>query len=203
MGRTSKRFMPALAAAAGLLIAMAGLSAAHAQSMRTTDASGFGATPFPYLDEIRLGAFVHQVGGSPNEHGADVNAEILFGKIGAPRGDYLLDYFLRPRIHLGADINVTGYTSVAYTGLTWDMPLTSRFFLETSFGGAIHDGNLDQKAHYTALGCRVNFRKSASIGFHLSERWDFLTTVDHMSNAGLCSNNRGLTDVGVRLGYKW
>ncbi len=131
--------------------------------MRTTDASGFGATPFPYLDEIRLGAFVHQVGGSPNEHGADVNAEILFGKIGAPRGDYLLDYFLRPRIHLGADINVTGYTSVAYTGLTWDMPLTSRFFLETSFGGAIHDGNLDQKAHYTALGCRVNFRE---VGLH-------------------------------------
>ena len=28
-------------------------------------------------------------------------------------------------------------------------------------------------------------------------------TVDHMSNAGLCGNNRGLTNAGVRLGIKF
>jgi hypothetical protein len=28
-----------------------------------------------------------------------------------------------------------------------------------------------------------------------------MATVEHMSNAGLCSQNRGLTNVGVRLGY--
>jgi hypothetical protein len=37
----------------------------------------------------------------------------------------------------------------------------------------------------------------------LSERWDMLATVDHMSNANLCDGNRGLTDVGIRFGRKW
>ncbi|WP_081449527.1 acyloxyacyl hydrolase [Rhodomicrobium vannielii] len=30
-----------------------------------------------------------------------------------------------------------------------------------------------------------------------------MATIDHMSNAGLCDTNRGLTNAGVRLGYKF
>jgi hypothetical protein len=30
-----------------------------------------------------------------------------------------------------------------------------------------------------------------------------LATVDHMSNADLCDEHRGLTDVGIRFGRKW
>ncbi|HKH96014.1 MAG TPA: acyloxyacyl hydrolase, partial [Beijerinckiaceae bacterium] len=28
-----------------------------------------------------------------------------------------------------------------------------------------------------------------------------MATVEHLSNAGTCAQNRGLTNVGVRLGY--
>jgi lipid A 3-O-deacylase len=199
------RFKPALAGVvvACLTIAAGGISAVQAQSLRTTDASGFGATPFPYIDELRTGVLTHQLGGDHYEHGTDVNAEILFGKIGAPRGDYLLDYLLRPRVHLGADINTSGDTSQGYFGLTWDAPLGKRFFVETSFGGAVHDGHLDKTPEHSGFGCRVNFHESASLGVHLTERWNLMATIDHMSNAGLCSENRGLSNAGLRLGYKW
>ncbi len=30
-----------------------------------------------------------------------------------------------------------------------------------------------------------------------------MATIDHMSNAGLCSENRGISNAGLRLGYKW
>ena len=199
------RFMPALACAvaACLTIVTLDISAARAQSMRTTDASGFAAVAFPYIDEVRIGAFTHQLGGDHNEHGVDVNTEILFGKIGTPRGDYLMDYFLRPRVHLGADINTNGDTSLGYFGLTWDMPLGKHFFLENSFGGAVHNGHLAKAPDHNGYGCRVDFHESASVGIHLTERWDLMATIDHMSNAGLCSENRGLTNAGLRLGYKW
>ncbi len=39
--------------------------------------------------------------------------------------------------------------------------------------------------------------------FMLSERWDVMATVDHMSNADLCDANRGLTNVGIRIGRRW
>ena len=30
-----------------------------------------------------------------------------------------------------------------------------------------------------------------------------MATVDHMSNANLCDENRGLTNVGFRIGRRW
>jgi len=54
-----------------------------------------------------------------------------------------------------------------------------------------------------ALGCHVLFRESASLGFNLTESWRIMGTIEHNSNAGLCDFNRGLTNAGVRLGYKF
>jgi hypothetical protein len=54
-----------------------------------------------------------------------------------------------------------------------------------------------------ALGCHVLFRESASIGFDVTETWRIMGTVEHHSNAGLCDENRGLTNAGVRIGYKF
>ena len=84
---------------------------------------------------------------------------------------------------------------------TRDLPgtlfLTRRLFLEGSAGGALDTGD----DH--AFGCTANFRESGSVGIMLSERWDMLATVDHMSNANLRDENRGLTLVGIRFGRKW
>ncbi len=182
-----------------VVFAFLGVSAAAAQSYK----EGPESRPFPYVDEIRFGAFVHQVGGSPGEHGVDVNVELLTPQLGEPSGDNLRDHFLRPRLHVGGDINANGDTSQGYFGLAWNLPLTNRFFLEASFGGSVNNGYVARKPGHTALGSHLNFRESASLGFHVSERWDVLATVDHMSNAGLCTYNRGLTEAGLRVGYKF
>ncbi len=155
------------------------------------------------IDEFRFGVLKHQIENSPDEEGIDINAEVLFNRLTLyTTGNKFIDYWLTPRPDIGVTINTSGDTSQLYAGFTWDLKLTDRIFFETSFGGAVHNGALDDD-HTTQYGCRVNFRESAGLGFNLSEHWDMLIEVDHMSNAGLCSENRGLTNAGIKFGYKW
>ena len=48
---------------------------------------------------------------------------------------------------------------------------------------------------------RVEGREAASIGYRFAPNWSVLATVEHLSNAGLCDDNRGLTNVGAKLSY--
>ena len=48
---------------------------------------------------------------------------------------------------------------------------------------------------------RREFPQVGSIGVGLTERLWLYATVAHMSNAGLCDRNSGLTSGGLRLGY--
>ncbi len=54
-----------------------------------------------------------------------------------------------------------------------------------------------------SYGCQVNFRESASLGYDVNQHWRVLATVDHMSNGNLCEPNHGLTNAGIRLGYRF
>ena len=156
--------------------------------------SGLGAG----IDETRIG-IVEPVDGPPGDkYGPpNVSVEVLFGRFGPEYQSSVLNHFLRPRLDIGTSISTDGDTSEFYAGLTWDVFLTRRLFLEGSAGGALHTGD-DREG-----GCTANFRESGSVGVMLSERWDMLATVDHMSNANLCDENRGLADVGIRFGRKW
>jgi hypothetical protein len=50
----------------------------------------------------------------------------------------------------------------------------------------------------------VLFRESASIGYQITEQANIMLTVDHASHAGLCGpTNTGLTNLGVRVGWKF
>ncbi len=157
--------------------------------------------PFLAFDEIRLGAFAHAVENNKSEDGVDINAEILFGRPTWHHENRWINHFIRPRPHIGGHVNLNGDTNMFYFGVTWDIRLTNRLFFESSFGGAVHDGplNVNGKSSY---GCQLNFRQSASLGLVLSENWRLLATIDHMSNANLCDRNRGLTNIGARLGYR-
>jgi lipid A 3-O-deacylase len=152
----------------------------------------------PFLDEIRLGAFAHDPW-SPESGSADLNVELLFAKPWGTGADWWL-----PRPHVGATINFEGRTSTAYAGATWQYNVTDWAFLEATFGGSVNNGNTDASdPDMNALGCALLFRESASIGFDVTENWRIMATVEHNSNAGLCDFNRGLTNAGVRLGYKF
>ncbi|MCE9648547.1 MAG: acyloxyacyl hydrolase [Parvibaculum sp.] len=151
------------------------------------------------VDEVRLGIYDHNSSLFASRHetsNPDINAEILF------KAPSWLEWMAQPRINLGANINTGNGTSIAYTGLTWDYNFTEAWFIEGSFGGAIHNGETDkQTASKLDLGCRVMFHENASLGYRVTANSSVMLTVDHMSNASLCSPNPGLTDIGIRYGY--
>lgn len=113
---------------------------------------------------------------------------------------------LRP--HLGATINFNGLESMVYGGVTGTLPLIDTpIFLEASFGGAVHDGSTGQWGLATHpardLGCSLLFRESISVGFMVSESASIMATIEHASNANMCQTNRGLTNMGVRAGWRF
>ena len=182
-----------------LVIAMIGVTGAVAADKRRA------AQPTPpgpsLLSEFRFG-FSAQDPWGPEDGSANVTGEVLFAKP-FTAADLFTSYFV-PRPHVGGSLNFDDKTSFAYAGLTWTVDITSRVFVEGSIGGAIHNGN--SNPFYTppdrlALGCTPLFRESGSVGMRISSNWSVMATVEHLSNAGACADNRGLTNVGARVGY--
>lgn len=157
--------------------------------------------PFWMIDEVRGGIFKQAVDNAPHEGTAALNLEVLGGRFAGGYENSILDFFLTPRPHIGTTL-AFGKTDEFYAGFTWDVKLIDRTFFEATFGGAAHDGPLDTP-HEASYGCVLNFRESASLGFSLTPDWRLMATVDHMSQAGICQPNRGLTNAGLRLGYRW
>jgi lipid A 3-O-deacylase len=161
--------------------------------------------PMSFVSELRIGASA-QDPWSPEKGSANLTGEVVFAKP-FTTADLFTSYFV-PRPHLGGSLNTRGETSFGYAGLTWTVDITQRIFVEASFGGALHSGNTQSNpalipADRTALGCSPVFRESGSVGFRLSQNWSVMATVEHMSNLGACTQNRGLTNVGARLGYSF
>ncbi len=163
----------------------------------------------PIISEVRFGLLSHDVAffGESKEEGADINAEILFRRLGKKSAEErrkLIPWLLSPRPHIGASINARGDTNLFYAGLTWDVDLGHSFFADASFGGVVHDGEksslrIDKKE----LGCRALFRGSASVGRDVTSHINVSVMLEHASNGGLCSHNEGLNNAGIRLGYKF
>jgi len=154
--------------------------------------------------EFRMGALYHGAGllGPHNEAGGvDLNLEFLTPRLGLAQDTRWA--FLAPRLMMGGTLNFDGKTSVAYAGFAWTLDITPNWFLEPTFGGAIHDGKLDvlHSSGRLALGCRELFRTGLSSGYRLNEDWSVIVAWEHISNANLCARNHGLNDVGVKLGY--
>jgi lipid A 3-O-deacylase len=152
------------------------------------------------LSEVRVGGLVHDPL-SPEAGGVDLSGEVLFAKpFTSP--DPLWNALI-PRPDIGGTLNFEGKTSEAYAGVAWDYNFTPRIFGEAGFGGSVNNGKagLVVPEGYNAMGCNESFRESGSVGYRLTENWSVLGTVEHMSNAGLCDRNRGLTNFGARVGY--
>lgn len=163
--------------------------------------------PASIVSEVRIGGSVQDPGSAENNT-SNVNGEILFAKPVVSLDPFWQAFVPRPTV--GGSYNFGGRTSYAYIGGTWSVdlfPETLRnvVFLEGFFGAAAHDGYTGPKAAtpfgFNALGCNPLFREAAALGFRLTEHWSIMATVEHMSNAGLCANNRGLTNFGGKIGY--
>jgi len=153
-----------------------------------------------FVSQLRLGVLAHDPGG--NEDGSvDIMGEIVFAK--PWRHENPLVDMLLPTFNAGVSANTGGKTSYVFAGLNWHADITDALFIEVDFGGAVHNGKVGDVVPNgrDALGCRVLFREAASIGYRFAPNWSVLATVEHLSNAGLCDDNRGLTNVGAKLSY--
>jgi lipid A 3-O-deacylase len=148
--------------------------------------------------ELRGSVFAHAIA-SPEAGSADLNLELV-----APRFftiPFLPDYFT-PRFHIGGMTNLAGKTSYVYAGGLWTYNFWQHWFVEGFFGSLVHNGQLsDVSDNMNGLGCRWAFHSGGSVGYRLTDRWSVMGTFDHLSNGTLCTNNKGINDYGLRLGY--
>jgi hypothetical protein len=169
-------------------------------------ANSFQAPSQPnFLSEFRFGLSAQDPWGTEGRDGsANLTGEILFAKP-FTASDLFTSYFI-PRPHVGGSLNFDDRTSFAYAGLSWTIDVTPNVFVEGSLGGAIHNGK--NSAHPLSdrqdVGCSPLFRESGSVGVRLSANWSVMATIEHLSDGGTCSDeNRGLTNVGARVGYSF
>ncbi|MCF6326004.1 MAG: acyloxyacyl hydrolase [Devosiaceae bacterium] len=163
------------------------------------------------VSEIRAGILAHKVtyGFFPFnpdrwiglEQVEDINVEILFF---SPDIEFFR-WMGSPRPRLGASFNIKGVESMVNLGLTWQAPIfDTPLFVEGTFGAALTNGALSGvSAPLSNFGCPVGFYTAASVGVNVDENISVMITYEHMSNLSLCSQNDGLSNLGVRFGYKF
>jgi hypothetical protein len=162
-------------------------------------------TYIDFLDEVRVGVFSHN---EIHDEGApiDMSAEILSSPIGYANniGGRWFSWLFDPRINIGAMINTGGKTSYLFTGLTWRIPIYGPLFFEGEFGGSVNNGPEHPEGDRIFMGCVPNFRESGGFGVQLNSHFDVIASVEHNSHATFCTHiDPGLTDFGVRVGYKF
>ncbi|MBO6634513.1 acyloxyacyl hydrolase [Parvibaculum sp.] len=153
-----------------------------------------------FVNEVRGGVYAHDVLGPAHESdGADLTGEILFDT------PSFLEWAFNPRPRLGGTLNFNGDTSLIYLDpFGWTIDLTDTIFVDGSLGAAVHDGRIHgSRPGQNQYGCRWNFHETASIGYRIAPNLSVMASLEHISNAGLCSVNDGLTNVGMRVGYSF
>ncbi len=162
------------------------------------------------LDEVRLGVFAHNW---IHDEAApvDTSIEVLSAPLSFPgynnpgiAGNPWVSWFFDPRINVGGMINTRGRTSYSFTGFTWRIPIYKKFFFEGELGGAVNNAPDYHELGRVDMGCALTFRESGGFGYQFTENWDLIASIEHVSHATFCTHiNPGLTQVGVRIGYKF
>lgn len=153
------------------------------------------------FDEVRLGVLGFWQQNAESEEGVYLTGQVLFDPFVRPFNNWILNFLLRPRPHIGGNASTTG-TDQIFAGLTWHLPVGQIFFAEASFGGTVHNGAITGAE--VALGCHALFRESVGVGANIGQRWRIVASADHSSHNGWCSDeNDGLTHVGVSAGYRF
>jgi hypothetical protein len=201
--------VPKLAAtmALGLIFAAAGPAGGFAADIAPVAAApasevASAALPPMWGWEVRGGVYAHDPL-SPEAGSADINGEILAPVIFHASDPFWTQFIPHPS--LGVTVNTAGKTSNLYGGAAWNFDLPYRFFLSADFGVGVNNGKAGENVppHWNAVGCNWWFHESGSVGYRFTAAWSVMATVEHSSNAGFCVQNRGLTNVGVRLGYQF
>lgn len=160
------------------------------------------------LSELRAGILAHSIDERAPDGSLlnftrwqDVSLEVLFR---SPDAD-VFRWIGSPKPNLGATLNTGGLESMVHLGLTWQVPVfDTGFFVEGTFGAALHNG-ANGGAAYPArdLGCALHFYEAAGVGWNVTDNMNVMVAWEHASSANLCAPNRGLTNIGVKAGYRF
>ena len=152
------------------------------------------------ITDLRVGLLLHDTGPFSNtkEDGLDGNVEVLF------KSPTYLEKIWSPRPHVGMTLNSSSDTNQLYGGLTWNWGFEGGYFIDLSFGAALHDGETKtDSTDKKSLGCSLLFRESLGLGYVISGPHSVMLHFDHISNAKLCDRNEGLENLGLRYGYSF
>jgi len=165
------------------------------------------------IDEARFGGAWQNPTFLENNHpegdGFAVSGEVFFAPFSETdaREMAFVDALLAPRVVVGVNVATQeDDTSSVYSAFAWQFGLTDTVFLETSFGLAANNGDTDGNRTDTRAkyGSNVLFRETLALGVKLTDQWNAIVEVEHQSHASLFGNtNRGLTNVNVKLGYRF
>ncbi len=171
------------------------------------------------ISEVRVGAGVGDFSYNGRTHyyeydREEINAELLFVPLSLGDGENasndIIRMLLTPRPHLGGTFSLQNDgTSSLYGGLTWHYAFTPRLFIESSFGAAVHNGELNSALIGPGLlrrgyGSTILFRESVAIGAELRENLNVILQFSHMSHAGLAgAENSGKSSIHLKLGWEF
>lgn len=152
--------------------------------------------------ELRVAGLSHNIEPGGDEHGLyDIGGSILFPKMATEVAG--VSGLWIPRAHLGSTLNLYRKTSFAYAGVTWTIPFADAYQFSFDFGGALNNGELEGGIGHVSMGCHASFRESAALGHALTDRVTVSATIEHFSNARLCPENSGITNIGLMVSYKF
>ena len=107
---------------------------------------------------------------------------------------------------LFTSISCQGLTSYLGYAMVLRMEIPKDFFVEASLGGVVHNGrtrlNEKKRLKRRNLGSRFLFHESLSLGYNFNPSSHIAFIVEHASNAGLGQTNAGITNIGMRYGFK-
>ncbi|MDX7953273.1 acyloxyacyl hydrolase [Lichenihabitans sp. Uapishka_5] len=199
-----QRLLRTVAATAVLAVAPASMGRAADFPLNPSSYDTTTLAPAPLwgvVQEVRGGVFYHGYDSPEQGKGVDLNGEILTPRVVELNAGYWS--YLVPRMHLGGNLNTDGRTSDGYLGWTWTVPVYRGLFAEISLGGSYNDGHTAfvPPVGYSAVGCHLMFRESATLGYQFTQHWSVVATAEHISNDHMCDRNAGVTNFGGRIGY--
>lgn len=150
-----------------------------------------------YAKEIKFGLMQHDFDtkfGHRHEKGQNIIVEYLFDK---------MQNYLRAFPHIGASINNRGFTSNIYTGLTWQFDIKDVLVVEATLGASINNAERLETKKKRALGSKLLFRESFSVGYLINKTHSVSIMIDHISSADIRKPNPGLTDIGLKYGFRF
>lgn len=157
------------------------------------------------FDEIRIMPNLDVGHPDRREKGGFINAMLLFDPLDSAHAANGLEIVTRPRIHIGANVGISGDTSQIFGGFSWKVPLNELFYLDFGLGGTVHNAQVPNTGSGPDLGCSVLFHEYAGVGYQIDTHWSVTATIDHSSHASMCrgKSNQGLTHAGLAVGYKF